>query len=81
MAKRNRRDVVPGKNGGWDITAPGGRRASGIERTQGHPEHRPQHIVHNIGAGEVPPGRDGRIRSKDTAAPGNDPKPSKDREH
>lgn len=82
MANNNRRDVVPGKDGGWDITAPGGKRASGHEPTQAKAEQRAKQIVSNKGGGEVVThGRDGRIRSKDTVAPGNDPNPPKDREH
>ena len=82
MANDNRRDVVPGKNGGWDITAPGGKKISGKEPTQAAAERRAKDIVRNAGGGEVVThGRDGRIRSKDTVAPGNDPNPPKDREH
>lgn len=37
---------------------------------------------HNAGGGEVTvQGRDGRFRSKDTVAPGNDPCPPRDTEH
>jgi hypothetical protein len=39
-------------------------------------------MLHNQGGGELTTmGRDGRIRSKDTIAPGNDPNPPKDQEH
>jgi hypothetical protein len=82
MVENNRRDVVPGKNGGWDITAPGIKRASGNDRTQADAERRAKQIVQNAGGGEVVThGRNGRIRSKDTVAPGNDPNPPKDKEH
>lgn len=82
MAKDNRRDVVPNPDGGWDITAPGAARRSGHERTQADAERRAKDIVRNAGGGEVVThGRDGRIRSKDTVAPGNDPMPPRDREH
>lgn len=82
MSNNNRRDVVPGKKGGWDITAPGAKRISGNESTQAAAERRAKDIVRNAGGGEVVThGRDGRIRSKDTVAPGNDPNPPKDHEH
>lgn len=39
-------------------------------------------MLHNQGGGElITQGLDGRIRSKDTIAPGHDPNPPKDREH
>ena len=39
-------------------------------------------MLRNQGGGELTIKRpDGRIRSKDTIAPGNDPNPPKDKEH
>ncbi len=39
-------------------------------------------MLENQGGGELTvKGRDQKIRSKDTIAPGNDPHPPKDREH
>ena len=39
-------------------------------------------VFSNLAAGELTTkGVDGRIRSKDTIAPGNDPVPPKDNEH
>ncbi|MGE0290225.1 MAG: DUF2188 domain-containing protein [Bradyrhizobium sp.] len=39
-------------------------------------------MLKNQGGGELTTkGRDGKIRSKDTIPPGNDPNPPKDREH
>ncbi len=82
MANDNRRDVVRNPDGGWDITKPGGQRASGHERTQADAEARAKDIVRGAGGGEVVTHRpDGRIRSKDTVAPGNDPNPPRDKEH
>jgi len=38
-------------------------------------------MLKNQGGGElITKGRDGKIRSKDTIAPGNDPNPPKDKE-
>lgn len=79
MAK-NGRDVVPSRNGGWDVRAPGATRASAHERTQADAVNRARDIVHNAGGGEVRiHGRDGRLRDSDTVAPGNDPNPPRDR--
>jgi hypothetical protein len=39
-------------------------------------------MLFRSGGGELKVmGRDGKIRSKDTIAPGNDPNPPKDKEH
>jgi hypothetical protein len=84
MAKKqpNRRIVSPNPSGGWDVRAPNAKRASAHERTQADADNRAGQILRGIGGGErITQGRDGRIRSKDTIAPGNDPHPPKDREH
>lgn len=79
MAK-NDRHVVPGKNGGWDVRAPGAARASAHVRTQSEATDRARDIVRNAGGGGVRiHGRDGRVRDSDTVAPGNDPNPPRDR--
>lgn len=68
------RNVVPNRNGGWDVTG-GGKRASAHTGTQAEAIDRAKEIVRNQGGGEVSiSGRDGKIRSKDTVAPGNDPR-------
>lgn len=57
-------------------------RASAHERTQAEAEKTAKKIVGNAGGGEaIIHGRDGRIRDKDTVAPGNDPNPPKDTKH
>lgn len=79
---KNDRHVVKNPQGGWDVKAPGADRASANERTQADAERRAKEIVGNVGGGEVViHGRDGRIRDKNTVAPGNDPKSSKDTKH
>lgn len=68
------RNVVPNPDGGWDVTG-GGARASAHTDTQAEAVTRAKEIVGNQGGGEVSiSGRDGRIRAKDTVAPGNDPR-------
>ena len=71
----NRRDVVPNPDGGWDVTKPGAARASAHTDTQAEAQARARTILGNAGGGEMlTHGRDGRIRAKDTIAPGNDPR-------
>lgn len=77
---KNDRHVVPGKNGGWDVRAPGSSRASAHTGTQAAATDRARDIVRNAGGGEVRiHGRDGRVRDSDTVPPGNDPNPPRDR--
>ncbi|MBF5082379.1 DUF2188 domain-containing protein [Quadrisphaera sp. INWT6] len=68
------RNVVPNPDGGWDVTG-AGKRASAHTDTQAEAISRAKTIVGNQGGGEVTiSGRDGRIRAKDTVAPGDDPR-------
>lgn len=80
MSNDNRRHVVPGENGGWDVRKPGASRASAHTDTQAEAIGRAKEIVSNAGGGEVRiHGRDGQIRNSDTVAPGNDPFPPRDK--
>lgn len=80
MGNDNRRHVVPGANGGWNIKKPGASRASAHSKTQSEAIGRAKEIVKNAGGGEVRThGRDGKIRNSDTVAPGNDPFPPRDK--
>ena len=80
MSNDNERHVVPNPDGGWDVTRPGGSRASAHTETQAEAIGRAREIVGNAGGGEVRiHGRDGRIRDSDTVAPGNDPFPPRDK--
>lgn len=83
MAKNsNNRHVVPSPRGGWDVIAPGGKRASSHHETQADAEQRAKAIVGNKGGGEVRiHGRNGQIRDSDTVPPGNDPRSRRDRKH
>ncbi len=57
-------------------------RASSTHDTQSDAEAAARNMLKNQGGGElVTKGRNGRIRSKDTIAPGNDPIPPRDTEH
>lgn len=79
MNSKNRRHVVPSKDGGWDVRAPGAKRVSAHETTQAGAERRAKEIVGNAGGGEVViHGRNGQVRDSDTVRPGNDPMPPRD---
>ena len=57
-------------------------RASSTHSTQRGAEQAARRMLGNQGGGELTTkGLNGRIRSKDTIAPGNDPFPPRDREH
>ncbi|MBA4025055.1 MAG: hypothetical protein C0482_22095 [Gordonia sp.] len=80
MNNDNRRHVVPGQNGGWDVRKPEANRASAHTDSQAEAIARAKEIVSNAGGGEVRThGRDGKIRNFDTVAPGNDPFPPQDK--
>ena len=80
MGNDNRRHVVPNEDGGWDVKAPGAKKASAHTDTQKQAQDRAREIVHNAGGGEVVThGVDGKIRDSDTIAPGNDPNPPRDK--
>lgn len=57
-------------------------RASSRHETQKEAIEAAKRMIHNQGGGELTvKGLDGKIRSKDTIAPGNDPVPPRDTEH
>jgi len=67
---------------GWAVKKPGAERASSRHSTQREADQRAAEILRNVGGGErLTHGVDGKIRSKDTIAPGRDPNPPKDKEH
>ena len=77
-----KRHVVPSSDGGWDVKAPGAKRASSHHDTQADAERRAKEIVGNAGGGEVVIHRpNGEIRDSDTVSPGRDPFPPRDRKH
>lgn len=66
----------------WVVKKPGAERVSSRHDTQREADQRAAEILRNAGGGErLTHGRDGKIRSKDTIAPGNDPNPPRDKEH
>lgn len=73
--------VTP-KGNKWQAKRPGASRASGLFDTQRQAEQHAKTWSKNSGGGEVAiHGRNGRIRDKDTVAPGNDPNPPLDKRH
>lgn len=72
-ANDNDRYVQQRQDGRWELVKQGHRRASAIGGTQAEMVDRGRKVVGNAGGGElVIKGRDGRIRDKDTIAPGNE---------
>ena len=57
-------------------------RASSLHDSQGEAIRAARENLKNQGGGElITKGENGKIRSKDTIPPGNDPNPPRDREH
>ena len=82
MSKGRDRTISRRSDGGWENKRNDGSRASSIHRTQKEAEQAARAMLRNQGGGELTTkGRDGRIRSKDTIASGNDPNPPRDTEH
>jgi hypothetical protein len=76
----NRRNVTPNGNGGWAVHRPGAGRASSVHDTPRDAVTRAREALNNTGGGELTVhGRDGKIRDSDTIAPGNDPRPPRDK--
>ena len=68
----NTRNIVPNPDGGWDVHKPGAKRASAHYDRQIDAIDRARQILKNDGGGELTVhGKDGKIREKDTVAPGN----------
>lgn len=83
MAKSQDRTVYRrSSDGKWVNKRNDASRATSVHNTQREADQAASRNLKNQGGGErTTLGRDGRIRSKDTIAPGNDPNPPKDREH
>jgi hypothetical protein len=72
------RHVVPGKEGGWDVLAPGASQASATLERQDQAIDRAREILQNEGGGElIVHDERGQVRQKDTVPPGHDPHPPK----
>ena len=69
-------------SGEWKVKREKAERAAGSFGTQAEAEKAAKEFSANSGGGEVVThSRDGKIRSKDTVEPGNDPFPPRDTEH
>lgn len=76
------RTVYRRADGKWVNKRNDSDRASTLHRTQRGAEERARHMLRKSGGGELTTiGRNRRIRSKDTIAPGSDPYPPRDTEH
>ena len=82
MSKDRDRMVYKRPDGSWANKRNDADRASSLHRTQEEAIGAARDMLHNQGGGElITKGLNGKIRSKDTIAPGNDPFPPRDREH
>ncbi|MCY3802061.1 MAG: DUF2188 domain-containing protein [Chloroflexi bacterium] len=82
MSKGRDRMVYRRPDGTWVNKRNDSDRASTVNETQKEAEKAAREMLRNQGGGELTTkGVDGKIRSKDTIAPGNDPNPPKDTEN
>jgi len=82
MSKRRDRTVSKRPDGTWANKRHDAGKASSLHPTQREAERAARSMLKNQGGGElITKGVDGKIRSKDTIPPGNDPNPPKDKEH
>ncbi len=82
MSKGGDRTISRRPNGTWENKRNDSGRASSVHDTQRRAEQAAREMLRNQGGGELTTkGVDGKIRSKDTIAPGKDPNPPKDKEH
>jgi hypothetical protein len=76
------RTVYRRSDGKWINKRNDVSRASSVHDTQADAQIAARQMLQNSGGGELTTmGVNGRIRSKDTIAPGHDPNPPKDTEH
>ena len=82
MSKKQDRTIYKRSDGKWANQRNDGQRASSLHPTQKSAIETAKDQLRKQGGGDLTiKGLDGKIRSKDTIAPGNDPNPPKDREH
>ena len=82
MSKDRDRTISKRPDGNWENKRNDAGKASSIHKTQKEAELTAKEMLKNQGGGELTTkGIDGKIRSKDTISPGNDPNPPKDKEH
>jgi hypothetical protein len=76
------RSVFRRADGTWVNLRNGAERAASLHDTQREAIAAAESMLGNAGGGELTVmGRDGKIRSKDSVPPGNDPTSIKDTEH
>ncbi|WP_126146705.1 DUF2188 domain-containing protein [Synechococcus elongatus] len=83
MSKNQDRIVYKNSDGDWVNKRNSATRASSLHQTQKEAERVAKEMLRKAGGGEltIKRGKDGKIRSKDTIARGNDPNPPRDTEH
>lgn len=82
MSKKNDRIVYRNQVGDWANKKTSASKASSLHSSQKAAEDAARLMLKNQVGGElITKGRDGKIRSKDTIAHGNDPNPPKDKEY
>ena len=82
MSKGRDRTVFRRTDGTWANKRNDAERPSSTHDTQVEAIRQAKQMLQNQGGGElITKGVDGKIRSKDTISPGNDPNPPKDKEH
>ena len=82
MGKDRDRTVFRREDGLWANKRNDADKASSLHDTQGEANKAAAEMLRNQGGGErTTMGIHGKIVSKDTIAPGNDPCPPRDREH
>ena len=82
MTKDRDRTVFRRSDGTWVNKLNSATKASSTHTTQKDAETSARNMLQNQGGGELTTmGVNGKIRSKDTISPGNDPHPPKDKEH
>ena len=83
MAGKGRDRMISHRpDGKWANKRNDADKASSLHDTQRDAAEAAKKMLQNQGGGELTiQGTDGKIRSKDTIPPGNDPNPPRDREH
>lgn len=82
MSKDRDRTVYQRDDGKWVNKRHDRSKATSVRDTQHEAQQDARENLQNQGGGElITKGRDGKIRSKDTVSPGNDPNPPRDTEH
>lgn len=82
MSKGRDRTVSRRPDGTWENKRNDTDKASSMHKTQKEAEQAAKSMLKNQGGGELTTKSvDGKIRSKDTIAPGKDPNPPRDKQH